>query len=45
MLCLGISWDVKGDGESKVFVNYGCYFLLVVININICFVGDEFYIC
>tara|TARA_B100001778_G_scaffold31365_1_gene22754 strand:- start:46613 stop:49561 length:2949 start_codon:yes stop_codon:yes gene_type:complete len=40
---LGISWDVKGDGESKVFANYGRYFLPVATNTNIRLAGDELY--
>lgn len=32
---LGLSWDVKGDGRSKVFANIGRYFLPVANVINI----------
>lgn len=40
---LGISWDINGDGESKVFANYGRYFLPVATNTNIRMAGDELY--
>ena len=40
---LGLSWDVKGDGDSKVFVNFGRYFLPVATNTNIRMAGDELY--
>lgn len=33
-----------GDGEFKLWVSYGCYYLFVVVNINICLVGVEIYI-
>ncbi|MCO4798465.1 MAG: TonB-dependent receptor [Colwelliaceae bacterium] len=41
---LGISWDVNGDGESKVFANYGRYHLPVAANTNIRMAGAETYI-
>lgn len=40
---VGISWDINGDGESKVFANYGRYFLPVATNTNIRLAGDELY--
>lgn len=40
---LGISWDVEGDGNSKVFANFGRYFLPVATNTNIRLAGDELY--
>ena len=40
---LGLSWDVAGDGESKVFANYGRYFLPVATNTNVRLAGDELY--
>ncbi len=40
---LGASWDVFGNGESKVFANYGRYFLPVATNTNIRLAGDELY--
>ncbi|WP_211162672.1 TonB-dependent receptor [Alteromonas ponticola] len=40
---LGLSWDVFGDGDSKVFANYGRYFLPVATNTNIRLAGDELY--
>jgi hypothetical protein len=41
---LGISWDVNGDGESKLFANYGRYHLPVAANTNIRMAGAETYI-
>jgi len=38
---LGLSWDINGDGESKVFVNWGRYFLPVASNTNIRLSGNE----
>ncbi len=40
---LGISWDVGGEGETKVFANYGQYYLPVATNTNIRMAGDELY--
>ncbi|QYJ79382.1 TonB-dependent receptor [Shewanella acanthi] len=40
---IGASWDVLGDGETKVFANYGRYFLPVATNTNIRLAGDELY--
>ncbi|MDP5138366.1 TonB-dependent receptor [Rheinheimera baltica] len=40
---VGVSWDINGDGESKVFANYGRYFLPVATNTNIRLAGDELY--
>jgi hypothetical protein len=40
---LGISWDVAGDGNSKLFANYGQYYLPVATNTNIRLAGDELY--
>ncbi len=40
---VGISWDIKGDGESKVYANYGRYFLPVATNTNVRLAGDELY--
>lgn len=38
---LGISWDVNGDGRSKLFANYGRYHLPVATNTNIRLAGQE----
>lgn len=38
---LGISWDPTSDGSSKVFANYGRYFLPVATNTNIRLAGGE----
>ncbi|WP_206484548.1 TonB-dependent receptor [Thalassotalea sp. G2M2-11] len=39
---LGISWDVNGDGESKIFANAGRYFLPVANNTNVRLSGNEY---
>lgn len=39
---LGISWDVNGDGESKLFANVGRYFLPVANNTNVRLSGNEY---
>jgi len=42
---VGFSWDMKGDGSSKLFGNAGRYYLPVTNNINVNFAGgltDEF---
>jgi len=38
---LGIAWDINGDGESKVFANFGRYFLPVANNTNVRLSGNE----
>jgi hypothetical protein len=41
----GFSWDIKGDGTSKLFGNAGRYYLPVSNNINVNFAGgltDEY---
>lgn len=38
---LGLSWDINGDGESKVFANWGRYYLPVANNTNIRLSGNE----
>jgi len=38
---LGISWDINGDGDSKLFANWGRYFLPVANNTNIRLAGNE----
>ena len=40
---LGLSWDVNGDGDSKVFVNYGRYHLPIAANTNIRMAGAELF--
>jgi hypothetical protein len=40
---LGLSWDVNGDGESKVFANYGRYHLPIAANTNIRMAGAEYF--
>lgn len=36
---IGFSWDMKGDGASKLFGNLGRYYLPVTNNINYTFAG------
>ena len=36
---LGFSWDMRGDGSSKLFGNLGRYYLPVTNNINYTFAG------
>ncbi|MCD9027708.1 TonB-dependent receptor [Luteimonas sp. BDR2-5] len=36
---LGFSWDMKGDGSTKLFGNLGRYYLPVTNNINYTFAG------
>ncbi len=36
---LGFSWDMKGDGTTKLFGNLGRYYLPVTNNINVTFAG------
>ena len=40
---LGLSWDVTGDGDHKVFANLGRYFLPVASNTNVRLAGAETY--
>lgn len=42
---LGFSWDMKGDGSTKLYGNLGRYYLPVTNNINVTFAGgltDEY---
>ncbi|MEG3768128.1 TonB-dependent receptor [Alteromonas sp. 14N.309.X.WAT.G.H12] len=39
---LGISWDINGDGESKLFANVGRYYLPVANNTNVRLAGNEY---
>ena len=41
---LGLSWDVGGEGTTKIFANYGRYHLPVASNTNIRMAGDEYYV-
>jgi hypothetical protein len=41
---LAVVWDPKGDGSSKVFANYGLYYLPIAANTNIRMAGGETYI-
>lgn len=36
---LGFSWDMRGDGTTKLFGNLGRYYLPVTNNINVTFAG------
>ncbi|WP_289027847.1 TonB-dependent receptor [uncultured Paraglaciecola sp.] len=38
---LGLSWDINGNGESKIFANVGRYFLPVANNTNVRLAGNE----
>ena len=40
---IGISWDVKGDGDSKVFANFGRYHLPIASNTNVRLSGAELF--
>lgn len=40
---IGISWDVKGDGTSKLFANFGRYHLPIASNTNIRLGGSEYF--
>lgn len=39
---LGASWDINGDGNSKLFANYGRYYLPVANNTNVRSAGNEY---
>lgn len=39
---LGFSWDVNGDGDSKLYGNVGRYFLPVANNTNVRLSGNEY---
>lgn len=38
---LGFSWDVKGDGDSKLFASAGRYYLPIASNTNVRLAGGE----
>ncbi|MDF0534762.1 TonB-dependent receptor [Shewanella sp. A32] len=39
---IGASWDINGDGESKLFANVGRYYLPVASNTNVRLAGNEY---
>ncbi|QSX33166.1 TonB-dependent receptor [Shewanella avicenniae] len=39
---IGASWDINGDGESKLFANIGRYYLPIASNTNVRLSGNEF---
>lgn len=41
---IGVSWDINGDGNSKLFANFGRYYLPVATNTNVRLAGQETYI-
>ena len=41
---LGFSWDVNGDGRSKVYGSYGKYYMPVASSTNVAFTSGYFYI-
>lgn len=40
---VGFSWDVRGDGSSKLFANFGRYHLPIASNTNIRLSGSELF--
>lgn len=40
---VGLAWDVKGDGTSKFFANFGRYYLPIASNTNIRLSGAELF--
>ena len=40
---LGITWDINGDGESKLYANFGRYHLPIAANTNIRMAGAELF--
>ncbi len=40
---IGASWDINGDGTTKVFGHYGRYYLPVAANTNLRLAGAELY--
>jgi hypothetical protein len=40
---LGATWDINGDGESKLYVTIGRYYLPVAANTNVRLAGAETY--
>lgn len=45
VLCLGVSWDVFGDVLLKLFVNLGCYYLVLFNSVVIRGVFVLIYMC
>jgi hypothetical protein len=39
---IGASWDINGNGESKLFANVGRYYLPVASNTNVRLSGNEY---
>ncbi|QUN06307.1 TonB-dependent receptor [Shewanella yunxiaonensis] len=39
---IGVSWDINGNGESKLFANVGRYYLPVASNTNVRLSGNEY---
>ena len=39
----GFSWDLTGEGKSRVFGSYGRYYLPIATNTNVRLAGKEFY--
>ena len=39
---IGATWDINGDGESKLFANVGRYYLPVASNTNVRLSGNEY---
>lgn len=40
---IGLAWDINGDGESKLYANYGRYFIPVPTNTNVRVAGSELF--
>lgn len=40
---LGMSWDINGDGKSKLYASLGRYYLPVATNTNIRLAGGEYF--
>jgi hypothetical protein len=40
---LGFAWDVMGDGESKLYANFGRYYIPVPTNTNVRVAGSELF--
>ena len=40
---LGIAWDVNNDGESKLYANFGRYYIPVPTNTNVRVAGSELF--
>jgi hypothetical protein len=40
---IGVAWDVNGDGESKLYANFGRYYIPVPTNTNVRVAGSELF--